>query len=293
MHRFLLHNGEIRDTAEKLVSPGQVGLLNGWGVFSTLRVKEGVLFAWERHYARMKKDAGRMRIPFPGDADAFRAALLELVRANQAHDSTLRVVVVRNQGGPFEGQGIDRPYDVIAFTKDLAQWGDGVRLAVKRRARLSGSDFSGTKILSWSMNLTWLEEAQAMGMDEMLLLDDRGFVSECTSANIFVVEGSRVWTPPLSCGCLPGVTRAVVLEELRVPEAHIGEREITLQELSAADDVFITSSTRDLLPVKEIDGVSMKQNGQMRGRLQEAFAAYLESYVSERRQAGSLSRQSV
>ncbi|MCZ2147795.1 MAG: aminotransferase class IV [Bryobacterales bacterium] len=283
MHRFLLHNGEIRDTAEKLVSPGQVGLLNGWGVFSTLRVKDGVLFAWERHYARMRKDAAVMRIPFPGDADAFRAALLELIRANHALDSTLRVVVVRNKGGPFEGQEIDRPYDVIAFTKDLAQWGDGVRLAVKRRARLSGWDFAGTKILSWSMNLAWLEEAQSLGMDEMLLLDDRGFVSECTSANLFLVEGDRVWTPPLSCGCLPGVTRAVVLEELRVPQTHIGEREITLQELSAADDVFITSSTRDLLPVMEVDGMSMKQNGRVRGRLQEAFAAYVESYVSEHR----------
>jgi branched-chain amino acid aminotransferase len=293
MHRFLLHNGEIRDTSEKLVSPGQVGLLNGWGVFSTLRVKDGVLFAWERHYARMKRDAEHMRIPFPGDADALRASLLELIRANHALDSTLRVVIVRNKGGPFEGQGIDRPYDLIAFTKDLARWGDGVRLAVKRRARLSGSEFSGTKILSWSMNLTWLEEAQSRGMDEMLLLDDRGFVSECTSANIFLVEGDRVWTPPLSCGCLPGVTRAVILEELHVPGAHIGEREITLQELSAADDVFITSSTRDLLPVKEVDGMSMRQNGQMRGRLQEAFAAYVESYVSQHRRADSLSQQIV
>ncbi|MCC6342607.1 MAG: aminotransferase class IV [Bryobacterales bacterium] len=293
MHRFLLHNGEIRDTSEKLVSPGQVGLLNGWGVFSTLRVKEGVLFAWERHYARMKKDAERMRIPFPGDADAFHAALLELVRANHARDSTLRVVIVRNKGGPYEGHGIDRPFDLIAFTKDLTQWGEGVRLAVKTRARLSGADFSGTKILSWSMNLTWLEEAQSLGMDEMLLLDDRGFVSECTSANIFVVEGNRVWTPPLSCGCLPGVTRAVILEELHVPGTPIGEREITLQELSAADDVFITSSTRDLLPVKEVDGKPTKQNGQVRKRLLEAFAEYMESYVAARRTAGSIPRQEI
>ena len=70
MHRFLLHNGDIRDTSENLVSPGQVGLLNGWGVFSTLRVKDGVLFAWERHYARMRKDAELMHIPFPADATA-------------------------------------------------------------------------------------------------------------------------------------------------------------------------------------------------------------------------------
>jgi branched-chain amino acid aminotransferase len=64
VHRFLLHNGALRDNKEALLSPGQVGFLNGWGVFSTLRVSEGVLFAFDRHYARMKRDAARLHVPF-------------------------------------------------------------------------------------------------------------------------------------------------------------------------------------------------------------------------------------
>lgn len=280
VHRYLLHNGELRLAGDRFASPGQVGLLNGWGVFSTLRVKDGVLFAWERHYARMQKDAALMRVPFPADSVAFARDLLRLVEANQAFDSTLRVVVVRNRGGLFETPGVDRDYDVIAFTKDLAAWRHGVRLALKPNARHSSSEFSGTKILSWSMNLTWLEEAQSRGYDEMLLLDDRGRVSECTSANIFAVHGQRVWTPPLTCGCLPGVTRAILLEEPIAPGIQISERELTLADLEAADEVFITSSTRDLLSVAEIEGRRMGQTGSTRERLGLGFSAYLDSYVS-------------
>lgn len=279
MHRFLLHNGVVRDTADKLASAGQVGLLNGWGVFSTLRVKDGVLFAWERHYARMKKDADLMHVPIPEDSDALRADLLKLIEANSAQQSTLRVAIIRNRGGMFEGPNIDAPYDVIAFTKDLNIWGPSVRLMTKENARHGASPFSGTKITSWSMNLTWLEEAQSRGFDEMLLLDEHGHVSECTSANLFVVQGSNVWTPPLSCGCLPGVTRAIILEEVKVPGIQIAERPIGLGDLASADDVFITSSTRDALAVSEIDGKPMGMNGAVREKLTAAFRMVLGSYV--------------
>lgn len=285
MHRFLLHNGEIRDTAENLVSPGQVGLLNGWGVFSTLRVKDGVLFAWERHFARMRKDAALMHIPFPADADSFEHQLLRLVEANHAPNCTLRVAVVRNRGGMFEGPAIDREYDIIAFTKDLTHWKQGVRLMTKAQARHGDSPFSGAKILSWSMNLTLLEEAQRNGFDEMLLLDHQGRVSECTSANIFIVEGNQVLTPALSSGCLPGITRAILLEDIRVPGVIIAEGEITPQRLLAAGDVFITSSTRDLLGVSMVDQNSIDSQPAVRESLLNAFHDYLESYVSHRRSA--------
>jgi branched-chain amino acid aminotransferase len=183
----------------------------------------------------------------------------------------------------FEGPGIDRPYDVIAFTKDLNVWGPSVRLMTKADARHGASPFSGTKITSWSMNLTWLEEAQSKGFDEMLLLDEHGHVSECTSANLFVVQGAKVWTPPLSCGCLPGVTRAVMLEEVRVPGIELGERPVQLDELEQSDDVFITSSTRDALAVSEVDAKKMNMNGAVREKLVSALRAVLESYVSQNR----------
>src|SRR5580692_3631435 len=178
MHRFLLHNDEIRDTGDRIVSPGQVGLLNGWGVFSTIRVYDGVLFAWDRHFARMQRDALRLRVPFP-----------------------------------------------------------------------ASSEFAGVKYLSWSENLTWNERAHEQGFDEVILLNERGEIAELTSANIFVVHGDRVSTPPLSSGCLPGITRATLLDI-----AQIDERTLFPADLESADEVFITSTTRELMPVSEVEG---------------------------------------
>ena len=104
------------------------------------------------------------------------------------------------------------------------------------------------------MNLTWLESAQRRGFDEVILLNERGEVAECTSANIFIANGSQVWTPPLSSGCLPGITRELLLGEVGVPGIQIGEKALLPEDLESADEVFITSTTRNLLPVLQIEG---------------------------------------
>ena len=84
MHRLLLHNDEIREAGENIVSPGQVGLLNGWGVFSTIRVYDGVMFEWDRHWARMKRDAAKMRVPFPAESEWLEQRLYRLDRRQSA-----------------------------------------------------------------------------------------------------------------------------------------------------------------------------------------------------------------
>jgi branched-chain amino acid aminotransferase len=279
MHSLLLHNGRLVSTADKTVSPGQVGFMNGWGVFSTLRVADGVLFAFERHWARMVKDAALLRVPMPPDAEAFRRDLLALVEGNQAYNATLRVAVVRNRGGNFEGTGIDREFDVIAFTAPLQTWGASVKLGVEENARHAANRFAGAKITSWVQNLNWLERAKSEGYDEVVLLNEYGQVSECTSANIFAITGDGVWTPPLTSGCLPGVSRAILLEEVHLPELTIGERPLTLEDLYAAQEVFVTSTTRDLLPVSSIAGKVLRREGATRERLLAAFTDYRASYV--------------
>jgi branched-chain amino acid aminotransferase len=283
MHRLLLHNDEIRDAGDRIVSPGQVGLLNGWGVFSTLRVYDGVLFAWERHWARMQKDAVKMRVPFPREPAWLEERLNRLVEANRARNSTLRVVVVRNHGGLFEGPSIAREFDVVAFTADVKPWGDAVKLGVAPHARHAASEFAGTKYLSWAENLTWYERAQEQGLDEVVLLNERGEVSECTSANIFIAEGGRAWTPPLDSGCLPGVTRAVLLEEIRAAGIDVREKTLLPEDLESADEVFITSTTRELLPVVSIEGLKVRRSGAVRLTLQQAFTSYVSAYVAPRR----------
>jgi len=280
MHAFILHNDQILPAASAVLYPGQVGLLSGWGVFSTLRVSGGVLFAWERHWARLRHDAEMLRVPFPADSEAIRGSLLRLVEANEAYASTLRLVVVRNRGGIWEGPGLDRGYDLIGLTTTLKQWGEGTRLAVVPEARHSGSPFAGLKSLSWSMNLCWLEQAQSRGFDEALLMNDRGMVSECTSANIFIARGGRVSTPPLTSGCLPGVTRDVLLHEIRIPGITVEEEDLTLEDLFGADEVFITSTTRNLLPVRAVDETEVPCRGDVHLRLADAFSDYVRAYVA-------------
>jgi branched-subunit amino acid aminotransferase/4-amino-4-deoxychorismate lyase len=140
-------------------------------------------------------------------------------------------------------------------------------------------------MLSWAMNLSWLEQAQCAGFDECLLLDEMEAVSECTSANIFAAFGNEVVTPPLSSGCLPGITRELLLGPVRAPEYPVVERTLYPSDLQAADEVFITSTTRELLPVFQIDGAATGSNDAARSALQSAFSSYVDDYVAERKPA--------
>jgi len=285
LHRFVLHNDRIREASEPDLSPGQVGLLAGWGVFSTLRVADGVLFAFERHWARIVRDAAAMHVPIPSDAGNVRRRLLELVEANRAFHATLRLVIVRNGGGMWAGPATGRASDVIALTADSKDWGEGVKLGYVENARHAACEFSGTKILSWAMNLTWVESAQARGLDEVILLNEHGEVAECTSANIFASNGGQVWTPPVSSGCLPGITREVLLEEIHVPGIRIAEKSLTAAELERADEVFITSTTRNLLPVHEIEGRKIGRSDHTRRALSDAFGEFVDRYVATHKTA--------
>lgn len=287
MHRLVLHNDTIRDASEPILTAGQTGFMTGWGVFSTIRVRDGVLFAFERHVARMRRDAELMRVPFPGDAVWLEQRLLALVRANKAPHATLRVNIIRNNGGVFH-HPVGREFDVIAFTADLVNWGQSVRLGVIEQARHARNIFAGTKVTSWGFNLRWYEQAHDDGFDEVLLLDENGFVSECTSANIFASFGNHVVTPPLTAGCLPGITRELLLSEVTDPAWRVTEGALTLGDLEKADGVFITSTTRDLLPVATIENLSVRGNNRACEELRRRFEEYLANYVSSRQQALTL-----
>ncbi len=280
LHRFILHNDRIHEASERVLAPGQVGLLSGWGVFTTLKVSDGVPFAFERHWARISRDAATMHVPLPGNPEALLRKLLRLVEANHAFHSTLRLVIVRNGGGMWAGPSTGCDSDVIALTADSRDWGEGVKLGIVPHARHAACEFATTKILSWAMNLTWVERAHERGLDEVVLLNERGEVAECTSANIFASIGGQVCTPPVSSGCLPGITREILLKEIHVPGIQIAEKRLTPDDLHAADEVFITSTTRNLLPVKEIEGKSIRRTDQISRALSAAFGEYVDRYVA-------------
>jgi len=289
IHAFILHDGKITDANSPEFCAGQLGLLAGWGVFTTLRVAQGALFAWERHWARMSRDARLMNVAMPPDAAEVEASLLRLIEANGQFDCTMRLVVVRNGGGMWEGpmaggaSAASRASDVIAMTADSKPWGDSARLSVHPNGRFAAGEFAGAKINSWAQNLTWAERAQLEGFDETVLLNERGQVAECTSANIFAVLDGSVYTPPLGDGCLPGITREVLLSEINVEGVRIAERSLGLEDLYRAEEVFITSTTRDLLPVREIAGHALNRGSAVRDRVTGAFQEFFYRDVARRR----------
>jgi branched-chain amino acid aminotransferase len=276
LHRFVLHNDDLRGASEPLMSAGQVGALMGWGVFTTLRITKGTLFAFERHWARMKRDAELLRVPFPSSPEWLHVRLTRLIHANSCPEGTMRVCIVKNTGTVFVGPGIQRDFDLIAMTTDLANWGQSVKLSVVPNGRFAASPYSRTKVLSWAFNLNWYREAHDRGFDEVILLNERDEVAECTSANVFAAFGDQVYTPPLESGCLPGITREILLSEIHVAGIQISERVLSLKDLEAADSIFITSTTRDLLPVAEIENLRIENRGDVCSRLKEAFRHFIE-----------------
>jgi branched-chain amino acid aminotransferase len=250
-----------------------------------LRVSEGVLFAFERHWARISRDAATMHVPLPGNPETLRQRLLELVEANRAYNSTLRLVIVRNGGGMWAGPSNGCASDVIALTADSKDWGEGVQLGIVPHGRHAACEFATAKILSWAMNLTWVEKAQQRGLDEVVLLNEHGEIAECTSANIFASTGGQVWTPPVSSGCLPGITREVLLGEIHVPGIQIAEKRLTPAELEDADEIFITSTTRNLLPVRQIEGKKIGRTDRTWRTLSSAFGEYVDRYIAAHKTA--------
>ena len=287
IHRYVLHNGRIREATEAGLYPGQLGLLCGWGVFSTLRVVNGSLFAWDRHWARLSRDAQLLNVAMPEDPHAVERDLLRLIQSNGAPDCTLRLVVVRNTGGFWEGPGSGSASDTIALTAASKHWPDSVALGIQPHARYAASEFTHAKVLSWAPNLRWAELAQAQGFDEVLLLNEFDRVAECTSANVFAAfggdNGIDVITPPVAEGCLPGVTREVLLEEVRVPGLRLVERGLTIEDLYRASEVFITSTTRGLLPVREIAGRRLTGGGEVCERLLRGFDSFLQNDIGRRK----------
>lgn len=280
MHRYVLYNGRIVSADEPILKPGQLGLLSGWGVFSTLRIMRGVAFAIERHWARLCRDAELIHVDLPVDLDGMRAGFADLIHKNDAREAVARVCIFRSKGGRWEGPGTGASSDWVLLTDDLSPWPGSASLGVRANARFAASPYVGAKTLSWSANLTMYEEARSEGFDEVILLNERSEVTECTSANIFSVQNGITYTPPLSSGLLAGVTREVMLSELP-SSAKVQEKVLSVDDLLAADEVFITSSTRELLPVARIGETRLNAAGAwpVMDRLGRELRDYMERYT--------------
>ena len=282
IHRFVFHNERVLPIDQVRLSPGQAGLLNGWGLFTTIRIVEGVPFAFERHWKRLERDAERTHCPFPFEEDVVKAQLGEVLRANQVQEGCGRIYAVYNQAGFWSGDEKLPRVDLIIYSAELPSYREPARLGLREHGRHAASPLAGVKVTSWLTNVWCLNEAQKAGWDEVVMLNERGEVAECTAANIFCVRGGRVATPPLTAGCLEGVTRGVLLEIGAGAGAAVEERMLLPEDLYAAEEVFISSTNRSVLAVGEIDGRKIAAApGLITQKLEKAFASYVRAYVEQ------------
>ncbi|HUK31760.1 MAG TPA: aminotransferase class IV [Candidatus Acidoferrum sp.] len=286
IHRYVFHNDRLLPIEDVRLSPGQAGLLSGWGLFTTLRVAEGELFAYERHWRRLEKDALRTHVPFTFNAEKVRVQLHEVLRANEVREGTARIYVVFNKAGFWQSDEPVPEVDLILYSAGLPNYKEPVRLWIREHGRHAASPLAGVKVTSWLNNVWNLHEAQHEGFDEVVLLNERGEVSECTAANIFCVRGGRILTPPLTSGCLEGVTRGVLLEIAESVGISASEQTLMPEDLYSAEEVCMSSTNRNLLGVGEIAGQKIaKAPGPVTLKLEKALAAYVAAYVAKRRAA--------
>jgi branched-chain amino acid aminotransferase len=282
IHPNVFHNDRLLPLEKARLSPGQVGLICGWGIFTTLRIFHGEAFAFERHWRRLEKDAALTRIPLNYTSAKVRVNLHEVIRANEVSEGAARIYFVYNKIGVWQGSEEQPDVDLIIYTASLPAYRDVIRLSLREHGRDAASPMSGVKSTSWLTNVWAVAEANKQGFDEVVMLNERGEASECTSANIFMVRDGKIFTPPLSSGCLEGVTRAILMEI--APEAGIPVIEKTLMpdDLYSAEEVFISSTNRNLISVGEIVGNKIHAPGEICARLNDLFDAYVKDYVSRR-----------
>ncbi|HVN10608.1 MAG TPA: aminodeoxychorismate lyase [Kineosporiaceae bacterium] len=250
-------NGEIGDPGTARVSAVDHGLTVGDGVFETCKVIAGRPFALTRHLARLTRSAEVLGLPMPDD-DELRAAVSATLAA---HDRVaglpalgrLRITVTGGPGPLGSDRSQAGPTLVVAVTP-AAPWPATIAAATVSWPRNEHSPIAGAKTTSYAENVVALAEARRRGAHEALFGNTRGELCEGTGSNVFVALGDALVTPPLTSGCLAGITRELLLEWAAKDGLPVEERAVPLWVLGTVQDVVLTSSTRDVQPVATVDG---------------------------------------
>lgn len=265
-------NGSLVDPADATVAVFDHGLTVGDGVFETLRTEAGVPFAMGRHLRRLRRSLNGLGLDLPTPDDELRSALCA-VAAGIDGPAKVRLTVT---GGPGPlGSGREPGAMTVYVVGDrLEAWpvtGAAVTVPWVRNER---SAVTGLKTTSYAENVVALGRAKAAGASEALFANTAGDLCEGTGSNVFVVHDGVVRTPPLSSGCLPGVTRELVLEV-----ADVREEAMPLEMLTTADEVFLTSSTRDIQGLHRVDDRDIEAPGPRTQEIAEAFSLLVRHNV--------------
>jgi len=265
-------DGALVPADEARISPFDHGLLVGDGVFETLCVYGGTPFAWRRHADRLELSARGLGLGVP-DRATLRAAADAVLAANGLREARLRITVT---GGPAplgSERGEHGPTVIVAAAAArVSPASEQVVTAPWPRNERGAT--AGLKTISYAENVRALAYAHERGATEALFLNTSGDVCEATGSNVFAVVDGLLLTPPAEAGCLLGVTRALVLELCPDLGIEAIARPFGPEALTAADEAFLTSSTREIEPISHFDDVALPAApGDITHQLAQAFRA--------------------
>ena len=265
-------NGALVPADEARIPVRDHGLTVGDGVFEALKVTSGVPFAVTRHLARLRASAAGMGLPEP-DLDGIRSGVAAvLAAAGQPDRARVRITVTAGESvlGSARPDGLTSAgLTTIIVLGELAMAPASCDVAVAGWPRNERGVLAGVKTTSYAENVRALAWARAQGAAEAIFGNLAGNLCEGTGTNVFVVTGGRLVTPPLSAGCLAGVTRGLVVEW-----AGVAEEDLPLSALASAEEAFLTGTTRDVQPIRLVDGVPLPAvPGPLTRKAAEIFAA--------------------
>lgn len=253
---IVYYNGRLVSAEEPVISPLDHGFLYGHGLFETMRVYSGKVFRLGSHLARLEAAASVLHWPTLPTRTELAEAIMSVLTSNQLTEASVRLTLSRGVGMPRpDPDSCNQPL-VTIFASPLPPplpnggW-DVIVTALKRNL---SSPLVTIKSANYLDNVLAKAEAKAKGVHEALMLNTDGFVAEGTMSNLFFVKEGRLVTPDENSGILPGITRACIIELVKENEIPIEVRQVKLQELIEADEIFLTSSIMEVIPVRTLEG---------------------------------------
>ena len=260
-------NGTLVPDDEARISVFDHGLVTGDGVFETVKVARGVPFALSRHLARLGRSAAGLGLAEP-DLEQIRAGVLAVIEASGQPELARMRITVTGGIAPLGSERGGSPLTAIVALGEMhapAPWVDVTTVPWPRNEH---GALSGLKTTSYGENVRALAYATSHDGSEAIFANTAGNLCEGTGTNVFVVSDGRLLTPPLSAGCLAGVTRALVIEW-----SGAAEQDLPLAALAEADEAFLSGTTRDVQPIRSVDGqVLAAAPGPVTRKVSEVFA---------------------
>jgi branched-chain amino acid aminotransferase len=256
-------NGKLVDKADAKVSVYDHGLLYGDGIFEGIRVYAGKVFRLHEHVERLYESAKHVLLEIPWTAQKMAEEVLRTVEANKKQEGYVRLVVTRGAGSlGIDPNKCDVPF-VFIIVDDISlypqrMYDEGMEIITSSFIRSHPNTISPrVKSLNYLNNILAKMEATRAGCPEALMLNHLGEVAECTADNVFVMKHGVVRTPPGTAGILEGVTRNAVIELAQAAGIPVQEVALTRHDVYVADEMFLTGTGAEIVPVVKVDGRSI------------------------------------